>query len=80
VDQDFASATTCSLASAELTAILYALEHGMDTLRKTAHIYVATTSRDALSAIEKRHSVGVGGKWCPRSRMPSMKSRESVIE
>jgi len=33
------------LVSAELTAILYALEHARDTLRKTAHVYVATTSR-----------------------------------
>lgn len=45
--------STCSPVSAELTAILYAVEHARDTLRKTAHVYVATTSREALSAIEK---------------------------
>jgi len=55
-----AETLTCSPTNAELTAILYALGHARDTLRKTAHVYVATTSKDALSAIEKGHSVGCG--------------------
>jgi ribonuclease HI len=58
--QAMAEALTCSPVSAELTAILYALEHARDTLRKTAHVYVATTSKAALSAIEKGHKVGCG--------------------
>jgi ribonuclease HI len=58
--QAIAKTQTCSRVSAELTAILYALEHARDTLRKTAHVYVATTSREALSAIEKGHKVGRG--------------------
>ena len=56
-----AEASSCSLVSAELYAILYALEHARGTLRKTAHVYVATTSREPLSAIEKGHRV-----WCGR--------------
>jgi ribonuclease HI len=58
--QAIAETQTCSLVSAELKAILYALEHARDTLRKTAHVYVATTSREALSAIEKGQTVGCG--------------------
>ena len=58
--QAIADTQTCSLISAELTAILYALEHARDTLRKTAHVYVATKSKEALSAIEKGHKVGCG--------------------
>ena len=50
----------CSLVSAELNAILYAIEHSKNTLRETVHVYVATTSREALSAIEKGHMVGYG--------------------
>jgi ribonuclease HI len=56
--QAMSEISTCSLASAELTAIFYALEHVMGTLCETAHVYVATTSREALSAIEKGHKVG----------------------
>ena len=58
--QAIAETQTCSLISAELKAILYALEHARDTLRKKAHVYVATMSREALSAIEKGHKVGYG--------------------
>jgi ribonuclease HI len=58
--QAIAETSTCSLVTAELTAMLYALEHARDTLCKTAHVYVATTSREALSAIEKGHKVGYG--------------------
>jgi ribonuclease HI len=58
--QAVAETKTCSLISAELTAILYALEHARDTLRKTAHVYVATKSKEALSAIAKGHKVGCG--------------------
>jgi ribonuclease HI len=58
--QAIAETQTCSRVSAELTAILYALERARDTLRKTAHVYVATTSREALSAIEKGQRVGCG--------------------
>jgi ribonuclease HI len=43
--QAIAETQTCSLASAELKAILYALEHARDTLRKIAHVYVTTTSK-----------------------------------
>jgi ribonuclease HI len=64
--QAMAETSTCSLVSAELTATLYALEHARDTLRKTAHVYVATTSREALSAIEKGHEVGRGGEVVPK--------------
>ncbi|KAL1581903.1 hypothetical protein WHR41_09480 [Cladosporium halotolerans] len=64
--QAIAETSTCSLVSAELTAILYALEHARDTLRKTAHVYVATTSREALSAIEKGHNVGCGREVVPK--------------
>jgi hypothetical protein len=46
--------------SAELTAALHALEHLRDTFPKTAHVYVATRSREALSAIEKGHKVRRG--------------------
>lgn len=60
--QAMAETQTCSLASAELTAILYALEHARDTLRKTAHVYVATTSKEALSAMEEGQRVGCGRK------------------
>lgn len=58
--QAMAKAFTCSAISAELTAILYALEHAKDTLRKTAHVYVAITSIEALSAIEKGQKVRCG--------------------
>jgi ribonuclease HI len=58
--QAMAETLTCSPVSAELTAILYALEHARDTLRKTAHVYAATTSKEALAAIEKGQRVGCG--------------------
>jgi hypothetical protein len=58
--QGIAETSTCSLVSAELTVILYALKHARETLRKTAHVYVAITSREALSAIEKGQRVGCG--------------------
>jgi len=58
--QAIAETSTCSLVGAELTAILYALGHAKNTLRKTATVYVATTSREALSAIEKGHKVNCG--------------------
>ena len=58
--QAIAEASTCSSVNAELTAILYAIQHARDTLCKTAHVYVATTSREALSAIEKGQGVGCG--------------------
>lgn len=62
--QAIAEASTCSLISAELTGILYALEHARDILRKTAHVYVATTSREALTAIQKGHKVKSGREVC----------------
>jgi len=55
-----AKTPTCSFISAGLVARLYALKHVRDTVRKTAHVYVATTSREALSAIEKGQRVRVG--------------------
>ena len=58
--QAIAETQTCSLVSAELKAILYALEHARDTLRKTTHVYVATTSEEALSVIGKGQRVGCG--------------------
>lgn len=58
--QAMAETSTCSPVSAELTAILYAIEHARDTLRKTAHVYVATTSKEALSAMEKGQKVRCG--------------------
>jgi ribonuclease HI len=58
--QAMAETSTCSPVSAELTAILYALGHARDMLRKTAHVYVATTSKEVLSAIEKGHKMGCG--------------------
>ena len=64
--QAIAETQTCSLVSAELKAILYTLEHARDTLRKTAHVYVATTSREALSAIKKGHKVGCGREEVPK--------------
>jgi hypothetical protein len=45
--------STCSMLSAELMGIQYALLHARNTIRKAAHIYVATTSRDALTAIRQ---------------------------
>lgn len=42
------------------TALLYALEYARDTFRKTAHIYVATTSIEALLVIEKGQKVRDG--------------------
>jgi hypothetical protein len=47
-------------------AVLYALRHARDTIRKTAHVYVATTSREAPSAIEKGHKVGGGREVVPK--------------
>ena len=43
-----------------LTAIRYAIEHARDTLRKSAHVYVATTNIEALLAIEKGEKVRCG--------------------
>ena len=54
--QAIAETSTYSPVCVELTAILYALEHARDTLRKTAHVYVANTNKEALSAIEKGHT------------------------
>lgn len=64
--QAIADTQTCLLVSSGLNAILYALEHARDTLRKTAHVYVATTSREALSAIEKEHKVRRGREEVPK--------------
>jgi ribonuclease HI len=64
--QAIAETSTCSLASAELTAIPYTLEHARDTLCKTTHVYIATTSREALSAIEKAHKAGCGREVVPK--------------
>jgi ribonuclease HI len=47
------STSTCSMLNAELTGIWYALQHARNTIRKTAHIYVATTSLDAIAAIQR---------------------------
>jgi hypothetical protein len=58
--QAIAETSTCSQVSAELTAIRYEIEHARDMLRKTAHVYVATTGREALSAIEKGQMVNCG--------------------
>jgi hypothetical protein len=46
--QAIAEISRCSLVSARLVAILYALEHG-----RTAHVYAALTNRKTLSAIKK---------------------------
>ena len=45
---------------------MYALEHARDTLRKTAYVYVATASREALSAIEKGNRVRCGREVVPK--------------
>lgn len=58
--QAIAETPTCSLIS------VYALEHARDTLRKTAHGYVATKSKEALSAIENGQRVGGGGEVVPK--------------
>lgn len=58
--QAIAETSTCSPVSAELTAVRYAIEYARDKLRKTAHVYVATTSREALSTIEKAQKVRCG--------------------
>jgi ribonuclease HI len=58
--QAIAETSTCSPVSAELTAIRYAIEHARDTLRKTTHVYVATTSKEALPAIKKGQKVRCG--------------------
>lgn len=63
--QAIAETPECSLISAELTTILYALEHAGDTLRKTAYVYVATKSKEALSGIEKWQRVGYGREVVP---------------
>jgi hypothetical protein len=60
--QAIGETSTCSLVSDELTAMLCVLEHARKILRKTAYVYVATTSREALSAIEKAHKVICGRK------------------
>ncbi|KAL1581657.1 hypothetical protein WHR41_09670 [Cladosporium halotolerans] len=72
--QAMAEASTCSPVSAELTAILYAIEHARDTLRKTAHVYVATTSKEALSAIEKGQKVGCGREVAHNDAVLEMES------
>lgn len=64
--QAIAETQTCSLISAELTAILYALEHASDTLRKTSPVYVATKSKEALSATEKGQRVGYRREAVPK--------------
>lgn len=60
--QAMAEISICLPVSTELTAMRYAIEHTRDTLRKSAHVYVATTSREALSAIEKGQKVRCGRK------------------
>ena len=65
--QAIAETQTRSRINAELTAILYALEHARDSLRKTAHVYVATTSGEALSAIEKGQRMGCGREVVPKT-------------
>lgn len=71
--QAVAETSTCSLASAELTAILYALEYARKTLPIPARVYVGTTSREALLAIRKGHKVG-------RRRGRVLKIAEVVLE
>ena len=39
----------------ELIGILYALKHARRTIRKSAHVHVATMSRNALETIQKGH-------------------------
>ena len=63
--QAIAETPKCSLISAELTTILYALERAGDTLRKTAYVYIATKSKEALSGIEKWQRVGSGREVVP---------------
>lgn len=52
--------STCSTLAAELAAILYATQHANSVLRKTTHLYIATTSKDALEAIERGYSAKRG--------------------
>jgi len=41
------------MLNADLTVLWYALQHARKTIRKSAHVYVATANRDALAAIRK---------------------------
>jgi hypothetical protein len=52
--QAIAKTSTCLLVGARLAAVIYTLENG-----RTAHVYAASTNREALSAIEKG-TVGCG--------------------
>lgn len=54
--------STCSLLNADLTGIWYALQHARRTIRKSAHVYVATANRGALIAIQKGHDATSGGE------------------
>lgn len=67
----------CRNSGAELTALLYALEEARDTLRKTARVYVATTSKEALSAIEQGQKVKCGREVVPKIA-DAILERESV--
>lgn len=49
--QAFARSSTCSLLSAVIMGMLRASHHARDTMRNSAHVHVATTSREAFTAI-----------------------------
>ncbi|OQN95262.1 hypothetical protein B0A48_18586 [Cryoendolithus antarcticus] len=70
--------STCSPASAKLTAELYALEHARDALRKTARVYVAIMSREAPPAIEKGHKVR-GGREVVHKITDTILEMEGVV-
>lgn len=76
--QAIAWSSTCSLESAELTAIRYALQHARETLRKMVHVYIATTSREALATIEKATKSRPDEKCCTRLLMHSLRGKVSA--
>lgn len=78
--QAMAETSTCSLVSAELTAILYVLKHARDTLHKIAHVYVATTCEDVLSTVEKGQKLGCGREVVRKIADAVLEMEGSAIE
>lgn len=71
--QVFVRAPTCSLLSAEIMGIAYALEHARRTLRNSAQVHVATTCRATLGAIER-------GQRAKAGREAVQKVAEVIVE
>jgi len=70
-------ASTCSTLNAQLRGILYALQHARRTIGKTAHVYVATASREALTAIQEGQ-VGRKGRETLHKVADGIRDLESV--